>query len=255
MSKNYLKIKSRHPSHQFLRKAIKTNRKVLARFGSTTPTKRKYHYVINPIEGIENSSDKLLMKGKFEQAGIKHCRWFAYENGIVDPDGNKVQIEKFPIIAKHRFGSRGRGNYKLDNNDQLNEFLTRRKVDLNKFIFEQYTTFSREYRLHVYEDCFYTCRKLRRNETPQRDRWKFNNDTCVWILEKNPSFNKPDTWDEIIIDCIRAKNAIGLTIGACDVRVSKEGDWKIVEINSAPALGNVGKERYFKQINEIVCAV
>lgn len=249
MSTKYIRIKSRHPSHSFLRRAIKSDKKVLVRFGSTTPTNKVYDLIINSVESIKNAKNKLRMKTKFLENKVKTCDW------ALSSDIKSINAMGFPLVAKHIYGSKGTGNYKLDNEGELKSFLQNRAEDLDLFIIEKYTSFSREYRLHVTnEGCFYTCRKLRKNDTKEENRWKFNNDTCVWILEENDSFNKPETWKLIVKDCILALNSVGLTIGACDVRVSKKGSWKIIEINSAPALGDIGKEKYFNKIKELVCA-
>jgi hypothetical protein len=237
----YVKILSRHPSHDHLRRRIRTRIPTVIRFGSTTLSTRKNQ--INTVHAVKNSSDKLLMKQCFEGL-VNTCQWSQ------TPPTDMT----FPIVAKHRKGSKGTGNYKLDSQEELDAFVQNRSSELGYFIFEKYSTYSREYRLHVSRaGCFYTCRKLRRDDTAQKDRWKFNNTTCIWVVEENPSFNKPNTWDLIVQDCQIAIASVGLDIGCCDVRVSKKGEWTIIETNSAPALGELGKEKYFNHLNNVIC--
>lgn len=200
------------------------------RLGSLSTSSIPLQRQINKIDGIKNSSDKLRMKLLFKD--VRTPKFNNTGRGL-----------KFPLVAKHRFSSKGRGVYKLDDEDSLEDFLKKREKDLEKFIFEEYKNYSREYRLHVSDlGCFYSCRKMRKRDA--EIRWKFNNETCVWILEENELFNKPETWDLIVEDCIKAKNNIGLDICCFDVRVNKKGDWMIIESNSAPSLGEIGVEKY-----------
>ena len=44
---------------------------------------------------------------------------------------------------------------------------------------------TREYRLHVTKfGCFYTCRKLVKNDAPE-DTWQKHDDVCNWVFEEN----------------------------------------------------------------------
>lgn len=261
---------SRHPTHSILRRnpELRTGRlKVMLRLGSTTERNEKaYDVVINPASAIRNSSDKLLMKECFEKAKVQHCTWW---KGAAIRNANP----NFPIIAKGRFGSRGRLNTKLDSQEELNNFL-RKNSNLGNYIFEEFFNSSKEYRLHVSKDgCFYSCRKLRRRDTADDKKWFFNNENCVWITQykmnrtKNgftttragkpilkAQFEQPHTWKEIEADCVKALKSVGLDFGAFDVRVSKDGQWKIIEVNSAPSFGDMTSVLYINEIKKIINA-
>ena len=71
-------------------------------------------------------------------------------------------------------------------------------------------------------------------------------------MEDNEQFDKPETWDAIVDDCVEAMESCGLDFGACDVRVNKAGDWQIIEINSAPSFGEITEEKYREVIPRIV---
>ena len=150
------------------------------------------------------------------------------------------------------FGSRGRGNTKHDNAQQLEAFI--RGKDMSNYIFEKFYDYAREYRLHVSaRGCFYTCRKMIKEGTPDKDRWFRNDSNSVWILEDNPQFNKPATWTQIERDCVQALNRIGLDFAAFDVKVAaKTGDWIIIESNSAPSFGDLTLGKYVREIPNIV---
>lgn len=96
-------------------------------------------------------------------------------------------------------------------------------------------------------------------KTDAEDRWFRNSKNSVWILEENPLFDRPATWDAIVEDCLRALEAFGLDTCAFDVKVNKKGDWMILEGNSAPSFGDCTPEnptivatRYIEEIKEII---
>lgn len=252
-----VRIRSRHPSHKVLRKnpRLLFKDKVVYRLGSTTQTDIPQE--INSVEGIKTSSNKWLMKTAFKEAGINTTEFYAI---------NALPEEiPFPILAKKKFGSKGRGMIKIDNQEELNEFLA---GDTNGYYFEKYFNGSREYRLHVSPlGCFYSCRKMRKRDAEQR--WFFNSLNCVWITEKtkivnnsnefvsfsdedNPEFNKPKTWDQIIEHCQRAIAAVGLDVGAVDLRVNKKGEFVVLETNSAPSFGDITSEMYLTHLPKLL---
>lgn len=246
-------IRSRHPSHHQFRTDIKKLPfKSVVRLGSTTPmiddvTSGGRRVECNTVKSVEISSNKLLMKQQFQGAGVKTPKYYNYDQLIHLDDID------YPIVMKHIYGSRGSGNYLINNREELDTNV--RNKNTNHYIFENYFTGSREYRLHVTEDgCFYTCRKMLKRDTPSANRWYRNDSNCVWILEENPLFDTPVNWEEIEADCVRALKAVGLDIGACDVRVQSAKDkrgrdrenpeWSIIEINSAPSMGEITAIRY-----------
>lgn len=261
-------IFSRHPSHRPLRRTIRTGRiKALVRFGSSTVPEGRYDVEINRPEAIANSASKLRMKRCFTKAGVKTAVWYTYDAGnwLTNGDRSKAVVGigtlPFPIIAKHIFGSRGRGNYKLDSVEQLTAWLKGKNT--SDYVFEKFHNYNREYRLHVTAaGCFYTCRKMLKNETPDDKRWFRNDSNSVWIVEKkegkeNPVFAKPSNWKEIEAECVKALKSCGLDFGAVDLRVQgKEAkgspEFIIIEINSAPGLGEVGVEVYKTELLRLI---
>lgn len=280
-TERYVQIFSRHPSHNELRRKILSPVRTCMRFGSHTEKPDKYEVEINLASRIDNSANKLLMKRMFTKAGVKTAAW-------VDPSectaasgktvANEVAKLEFPIIAKHIFGSKNRGNTKIDTPEQLTAWL--KGKTLTNYIFEKFHNFNREYRLHVTpEGYFYACRKMLKNETPDDKRWYRNDDNSIWVTEftpikdsknviigesdtDNPGFDRPVNWKEIAAECVKALNAVGLDFGACDVRVQASKDSKgktrptadfiIIEINSAPGLGTLGVIKYKEMIPKLI---
>lgn len=261
----YSKILSRHPSHNIFRLDIgKFSVKSVIRLGSMTqlPDDNERIIINHPLS-VHNSASKLLMKQCFTQANVKTANWYIAHNqinfglmhlhneeGLVNAPINIDKL-KYPIIAKSLYGSRGMGNTKLDTKEQLKEWLVGKNT--NNYIFEEYFSGSREYRFHVSElGVFLTWRKLRKNDTPGNQRWFFNNQTCNWVSEQHELYNKPKTYDKICEECLKALNSVGLNIGACDVRTNKNGEFIIVEINSAPSMAEQTAIAYKIELTKLI---
>ena len=251
-------IRSRHPSHAPFRTQLrKLPFRSVVRFGSLTEledpaSKNGSRIELNSKEAIKNSSSKLLMKRCFSDLGVKTAQWII-ANGpqSVIEFSNEVG---YPIVAKSHHGSKGRGNTLLKSEQEFNDWLGRKEI--GNYIFEKYYNYNKEYRLHVTKDgCFYTCRKMLRQEFREHpNSWQRHDDNCVWILEENENFDKPNNWKEIVEYCVKALNSCGLDFGACDLRVQNNNDndgnrrdnpdFIVVEINSAPSMGIVTLEKY-----------
>ena len=266
----YPRIYSRHPSHSILRAKNQTLpllpfRSVI-RLGSSTESDGRLE--INTTQAVKNSASKLLMKQKFTEAGVKTANWYTFSNYLFYPNGDLtlggtdqtrgIETIEYPIVAKSLFGSRGIGNTKFNTKEELEAWLPNK--NLNNYIFEQFVKMTREYRLHVTKfGCFYTCRKLVKNDAPE-DTWQKHDDVCNWVLEENPSFKKPKNWDAIVADCIKAKDALGLDICAFDVGVqgAKDGverenpEWIIFESCSAASFGAVTGQKYIEILPKLL---
>lgn len=256
-------VLTRHPSHNPLRRGLQLLPfRSVVRLGSTTiPNKQRVE--CNTANGIKNSASKLLMKQCFTSSGIKTAKWWTYRSGeFIRQIGAKVGMNinelPYPIIAKSLHGSRGVGNHKLDTPGALQEWI--RGKDLSGYIFEEFVSMSREYRLHItQEGCFYACRKLLRTDAPD-ETWQRHDDVCTWALETNPSFKKPRNWQSIVNDCIKAQRSLGLDICAFDVMVQGAQDgleranpeWIICESCSAPSFGEITLQKYLIEIPKIL---
>jgi len=258
-SKGYkILVRSRHPSHKPLRKSLsRLPFRTVVRLGSTWIGDGKPRVQCNSVDAVRTSASKLLMKRAFDAAKIVSALW--EPNHTMVPDF--VQVHGWPIVAKHTHGSRGRGNTLLRTPGEFDVWAQGKTLD--NYIFEKFYDYSREYRLHVTKTgCFYTCRKMLKENTPENKRWFRNDSNCVWILENNPQFDKPINWDRIVNESVKALNAVGLDVGAIDVRVQSAKDKKgnprkdpqfiILETNSAPSFGTITLEKYLEIIPSIL---
>lgn len=271
-------IKSRHPSHSILRNSLpKLPVRSVVRLGSLTEFEdvaKGTRIEINSVQAIKNSSNKLLMKQCFSKADVRTADWWTIYKGGDEFKGvlltcknnneeplNTFKDLPFPIVAKHIYGSRGEGNFKLDNQQQLEQWL--RGKTLTNYIFEKYYNYSREYRLHVNKNgCFYTCRKMLKEDTPADKRWFRNDSNSVWVVEGNPQFDKPVNWNTIVGECVKALNAVGLDFSAFDVKIQSSKTEKgkirenpefiIIESNSAPSFGDITAQKYIDVLPQMI---
>lgn len=231
----------------------------IVRLGSRTSTQeafpksygRKPIVEVNTVESIENSRDKLRMKACFDRAGVPHAPWFTIDVMKAKIRDNELG-DLLPVLAKRITGFKGHGMQKLDNREQLDAFL---RGNTNGYYFEEFKNFAREYRLHCTANgCFMAWRKLRKADAEQR--WFFNSANCNWVGENHELYNKPTNFDAIEQHCIQALEATGLDIGSFDVRIqsanNRNPEYILVEVNSAPSLGEQGIEIYRSTIGEII---
>jgi len=266
------RIRSRHPSHKILRSRFKNLpllpfRSVI-RLGSTTSTPEGIKVELNTVEAVRNSSSKLLMKQCFTENNVQTAKWWLHTAGAFTDQSTRELIQSvdlpFPIVAKSFYGSRNRGNTKINNVEELNSWMEGK--NLSNYLFEVFHNYAREYRLHVSKNgCFYACRKVLKRDTPDDHKWYRNDDHCNWIREDSDNqelFDKPVNWDNIIDECVKAVKAVGLDFGAVDLRIQSSTDsdgnersnphFIIVEINSAPSFGQITSEKYINEIPKLL---
>ena len=257
----FLKVRSRNITNKPL-KAIEVPITTIYRAGSITPTReitgRRDFIEINTAEACGISSSKIEMKKRFVHAKVSTPTFFMCKGLESCKSKCSYFLNKWKhgIIAKRYNSSKGNGLYRIDSIDALNAFLKdKTNSEIKKWIFEKYTTYTKEYRLHITKDgCFYACRKMLKNDADVR--WHRHDENSVWIKEDNDLFHKPTTWDNIVSDCISALKSVGLDIAAFDIKV--QGDnipnpkHLILECNSAPGLGEVGLEKYKNKLIEII---
>lgn len=259
---------SRHPSHWVFRPTFKildrNPFKSVIRLGSTTEGITNYDVEINSVESIKTSSNKIKMKQAFSLAEVKTADWFIANNlsEMTDLAKELTKNYKFKLVVKHKYGSRGRGNTLITNEDQLIDFFYQR--DICDYVFERYYPYLLEYRLHVTKNgCFYACRKGLKSDTSPEDRWRRHSDNSVFFLEENEEFKRPNSWDEMVEHCIKALTEIGADVLSFDIKVqgdsSKKQDFILLESNSASSFGEYDRnklskcaENYIKEINHLI---
>ena len=256
----HLIVRSRNLSCAPLRDIIVPYR-VIYRMGSETPTNRIFKkkipngakvLEINSPDACHISGDKILMKKRFQKGRIRTAKWFTISKGDHNNERILYYLNKWnKIIAKHKNSSKGKGIYLITSYKDFLDFKNKIQYNIEEFVFERYYSYTREYRIHVTKNkYFYATRKVLINGAD--NRWHRHANNSVFLSENNPEFNKPENWDEIVNACISALKALNLDIAAFDVKVAKDGKYIILESNSAPALGELGIQKYTEILKEII---
>ena len=253
----HLIVRSRNISCKPL-KEIVVSRPTIFRMGSVTPTnlitKCKNPIEINSVNACRLSGNKILMKKRFKHAKVSIAEWFT----LSDHNVQKVDyyLNKWnKIIIKHKHSSQGNGIYLITNIEEYLNWFYNDCVDIHSYIFERYYPYSKEYRIHVTKNGYFSAsRKMLKNDAEVR--WHRHSNNSVWIKENNPLFDKPSNWDIIVKDCISALKSLGLDIAAFDVKTQtakyENPKFIILESNSAPALGENTLEKYKQELLMII---
>jgi glutathione synthase/RimK-type ligase-like ATP-grasp enzyme len=254
-----VRIRTKNPSSNPLRKAILVPFLAVCRLGSRTPTRevfpRAIHRVIecNSVESIENSRDKLRMKACFEKEGVIQAKHYhgRFDVETIKKHFSISKTEEYQLVGKAICGFQGHGMVLINNDTQLADFC--RTHTPNNFFIELFYNYGREYRFHTTQtEVFLTWRKLRSKDA--EERWFFNSHNCNWVGEGNQLFNKPSNWDQLCREACKAIKSCGLDIGAVDIRVSSQDTTQFIvcEVNSAPALGEEGIDKYREIIKKVL---
>jgi glutathione synthase/RimK-type ligase-like ATP-grasp enzyme len=224
---------------------------VALRFGSSKPHNTDGMLLLNSVEGIKISSDKRLSKKAMVECNIHTADYINTSDVALIRTFYNVHA---PLIVKKYNSCKGNDIYYIDTPEALETFLQEHN-DLNKYVFEKYFDYKREYRFHVdvNHGIFYGCRKLLKNDA--EETWHRHDCNSVWILPNNPKFKKPAFIKNIEEDCIKYMKHVGLDICAFDVK-SDDNSFIILESNTAPSLGEYGlsiyKNHFYKYYNESI---
>jgi len=252
--KKFVQIRTKNSTARPLQRSILFDDWAIVRLGSRTPTencsrKPRNFIEVNTIDAIENSRSKLRMKSCFSKLKVPQADWWRV--GSIQ----NTNTMPYPLVLKRVFGFQGRGMRLINTKEELNDWL-----DANGsgegWYFERFYNYAREYRLHVSiaTGVFLSWRKLRTKEAT--NRWFFNSTNSNWVGEDHNLFDKPKCWKDMEKAAVDSLKAVGLDIGAVDIRVQSNTQenpkFIVCEINSAPALGELGIEKYKEEILKIL---
>jgi glutathione synthase/RimK-type ligase-like ATP-grasp enzyme len=252
-----VRIRTKNYTAAPLKRAIFVPFLSVARLGSHTLTSEIFPLArgiteCNTVNAVLNSSNKIKMKECFNKYNIPQADW--YHGSFTDINKIKKHFnlkEEYQLVGKAIFGFQGRGMVLISNDEELKNFC--RTHTSEHYFIERFYNFAREYRLHATQDkVFLSWRKLRQKDATER--WFFNSQNCNWVGERHGLFNKPSNWNEVCKAATDAIKSVSLDIGAVDVRIqsSSNPQFIVCEVNSAPALGEEGIEKYREQIKEIL---
>lgn len=253
-----VRIRTKNPSSNPLRKAILVPFLAVCRLGSRTPTSVVFPrggrvLECNSVESIENSRDKLRMKACFKKHNVTQANWYhgTFNIETIKKHFGISKTEEYQLVGKAICGFQGKGMVLIENDTQLMDFCKTHTPQ--NFYLELFHNYGREYRLHATRDkVFMSWRKLRTKDATER--WFFNSHNCNWVGEAHELFDKPSNWAELCRMACKAVESVGLDIAAIDLRISSKdpSQFIILECNSAPSLGEEGIIKYREQIREVL---
>jgi len=160
-------------------------------------------------------NDKLFQAYVFKKLGIAHPK--------IIPT---VQKDSFPIVAKKRLSSSGRGNFLLQTETEYERFIA--KYDESEFLFQKYYLLAGDYRVLLYEGEIIAI--AQRKVSIKEDGRITVHTIQAAIL--------PET---VIQSCQRIAITMNMDFCGVDIGKKKDGSYFFIEANSSPQF--LGTER------------
>lgn len=224
---------------------------VYVNFGKAKKNMVRRRIVINNFRGLRNTRDKKLQHELLTNAGIKKPAHFltAQEAAQFMRDTGRA------VVAKRNNHSKCRGMYRFNTVEELDNSQDRRVFNPELYYFEEFVSCNREWRVHVsvgQDNEVVAYRKCLRPEIDEKP-WFRNLDNCYFKLDCEE--DKKENWNEIIAECKRAIEVLGMDIAAVDIgENTRKGarDFYIFEVNSAPGMEEHTRRHYEQAIDTLV---
>jgi glutathione synthase/RimK-type ligase-like ATP-grasp enzyme len=152
-------------------------------------------------------------------------------------EGNTVFGREFTRSS----GGAGIHLFKAENSADLKE--------LPRFpLFTKFWKCDSELRIHVFRNKIidFSEKRKRRMENPPENRYWIRTHNNGWIFARSEIKLDPRV-AKVAVDAV---HQLGLDFGAVDVRVRKNGECRILEINSAPGIEATTQDRYVETFRE-----
>lgn len=152
------------------------------------------------------------------------------------------QKEKDIVVARHVLnGHSGQGVELFKDSDSLMQ-------GRHAALYTKYIPKKNEYRIHVFgNDVIHVQRKARKKDVPDDQvNWQIRNHANGFIFAQE----NVDVPDDIKEDAISWVSHYGLHFGALDVIHSTDGNWYLLEINTAPGIEGTTLTKYVNAFKE-----
>lgn len=170
------------------------------------------------------STNKRVMRELFQEHGVPMPKLYSY--------GFFGHIIKFPAIGRPDYHMKGRGFWRINNEQDLMKALRGTKKKHPATHFMEYIEAPREYRVHIFRG-----KSIRISE---KDHTAFHEYTTV-----KPQHNI----EHVRKAAKKAIKAVGLDFGAVDVLADDENCW-VLECNSAPGIGGSLPKLYARKFEK-----
>jgi len=203
-----------------------------------------HYFKINSIQSIKNVFSKIKMKGLLRDNNIKSPDFQLIDMNNLEKTINQV-IDNFPesgYIGKPNYSFDDNSSVRLETKNETEEFIN--KFCKSNYYLEVFINSTKEYNIHVSElgHCFYSFEKILIDD----------------VEKKNINFDKPDNWLDIIQECQNARKAVGLDICNVDVKIDKDDNFYILNVNVTCLLDDSkiisAYTAEIKKLKELKCA-
>jgi len=147
----------------------------------------------------------------------------------------------FPMVMKKRLSSRSKGNFLIENNEQLDEKT--KSSDLDKYIFQRYTPAEQDLRVLVLEDNVLGC-------VSRHMHVRDENRLSVKGMDKVEQID-----ERIKRDAMKIRDYLGADLVGFDVLVNKKNDYFFIEANLSPQFGSFMQTTKINVANKIIEAI
>ena len=221
---------------------------VIINWGCTSPSKNipEDAFVINPFSAVENATDKLKA---FHILSDKRVNVPPYTTDL-DLVSDWVENGYLVVGRKKVNGYGGEGIVLMENQDDIEECP----------LYTRYIPKKSEYRVHVVRDnVIAVARKTLKKDHPNKENinWRIRNLDGGFVFaywneraEQEEQYVCPN---EVMFQAREAVAALGLDFGAVDVIWNyKHRKAYVLEVNTAPGLGDNMCEKYVSAINAYI---
>lgn len=149
------------------------------------------------------------------------------------------------VVARHTLTGHSGEGIEIWKPARKDVFLDAKEAPL----YTAYVPKDEEYRVHVFRgNSFFVQRKARKKDVPDDQvNWMIRNHGNGFIFaHKDIEINK-----ERDAAAITAVETLGLDFGAVDIMLGKDGQWYVLEVNTACGLEGTTLDKYVEQLKEV----
>ncbi|MGI5827939.1 MAG: ATP-grasp domain-containing protein [Patescibacteria group bacterium] len=177
-----------------------------------------------------NTTNKLFQYCCFAREGLAFAKSILFPLNAAKSSQAVSLLKKelgFPVVAKHIFGDHGADCFLFKDEKELGGFITKHDGSI-EFLFQGFVPNDYDLRITVVGEIIGAVIKRTRI---QKREWR--NNTSLGARREMLKVSGVDS--EILQLAIKAKNAVGYSLGGVDIVINKDNNKPyILEVNSAP---------------------
>lgn len=197
--------------------------------------------ILNHPAYVARASNKLLTFQALTDAGVRTPEWT--ESHL---DAEQWLIDGFDVVARHKLNGHS--------GDGIEIYLAGKEKDKDVYVqdnvplFTKYIKKKEEYRIHVFQgEAFFVQRKARKLDVPLEEvNWQVRNLAGGFIFA-HKGVEVPDVARN---EACNAVAALALDFGAVDIMLGTDGNFYVLEVNTACGLEGTTLEKYVEKFQQ-----